>query len=223
MFKQFPEYKWNKADVVLEDASQELDSMINLKSLRFTIIPDLAYSADLLKSYLEKIEKLSNFFSKYCDETVRIRVDVEAFEKLMTEETTARQSEQSFKARQVINTLWLRDKNTPQPRWIYFKHEELIKPGRVFHMSLHWMACDSWLTEELVTLLFRRSTSISIRVVQTSEFFYTDNLQLNPFRAQPLICVTAPTTYLSLDPAAVYAPVATVIERLYFVQAPEVK
>ena len=35
VFKQFPEYKWNKADVVLEDASQELDSMINLKSCIF--------------------------------------------------------------------------------------------------------------------------------------------------------------------------------------------
>ena len=45
---------------------------------------------------------------------------------------------------------------------------------------------------------------------------------LNPFRSQPLIFVTAPTTYLSLNPSAVYAPVATVVERLYFLHAPEV-
>ena len=140
----------------------------------------------------------------------------------MSKDTKENHQEHSFDTRQVINTLWLRDKNTSQPRWIYFKHDELIKPGRVFHMSFHWMACDSWLTEELVTLLFRRSTSFSIRVVQASEFFYTTNLQLNPFRAQPLIFVTIPTTYLSLNPAAVYSPVATVIERLYFLQAPEV-
>ena len=196
--------------------------MINLKSLRFTIIPDLAYSEDKLNGYLEKIEKLSAFFSKYCDETVCIRVDVEAFKKLMNKDIIENQQEHSFDTPQVINTLWLRGKNTPQPRWIYFKHDELIKPGRVFHMSFHWMACDSWLTEDLVSALFRRSTSFSIRVVQTSEFFYTANLQLNPFRAQPLIFVTAPTTYLSLDPTAVYAAVATVVEKLYFIQAPEV-
>ena len=121
VFKQFPEYKWNKADIILEDASKELDSMINLKSLRFTIIPDLAYSEDKLKGYLEKIEKLSTFFSKYCDETVRIRVDVEAFQKLMSEDIKENQQEHPFNTPQVINTLWLRGKNTPQPRWIYFK------------------------------------------------------------------------------------------------------
>ena len=59
----------------------------------------------------------------------------------------------------------------------------------VFHLQLQWIDLDSWLMEAFTTDLFRRCSSLKVRIVQTSEFMVTSNLQLHPFRA---MVVTTP-------------------------------
>lgn len=197
-FKQFPEYKWNKADNILMEATDDIDMMIKAKRLRFTIIPDIFTEKSQLDIFVLKIDKLSAFFTKYCkgvNESVAIKIDESAFQKLFEDGFTQsddsitlngeqkKEKPKTFKASKyatnavnsfeavpgsvhINTTLWLKGPRASNPKWAYLSHDEYIRPNRVFHLDLQWLACDSWLLEEFITLLFRRCTGWGIRIVQ---------------------------------------------------------
>ena len=58
----------------------------------------------------------------------------------------------------------------------------------------------------------------AIRIVQTSEFFCTPDLQLHPFRAQPYVQLRAPPGYSESGDGYGYGypPIVAVAERLFF-------
>ena len=107
----------------------------------------------------------------------------------------------------------------------------------MYHLDVRWIACDSWLMDEFVNILFRKCASLGIRIVQTSEFFCTANLHLHPFRAQPYIPlhmpetmhkvnirrpssslsqITATTTATDDDNNVTYPDIVKLAERFYF-------
>ena len=47
----------------------------NLKSLRFTVIPDIITSEEMLQSFQEKIDKMCSFINtKYCSKSDQVKI-----------------------------------------------------------------------------------------------------------------------------------------------------
>lgn len=88
--------------------------------------------------------------------------------------------------------LWLTPPG-PDPKWIYLKCDNTYSLARPFHIEMSWISCNSWLLEDFINILFRRCTSYNLRIVQMPEFFFSSNVQLHSFRAQPFIRI--PCTY----------------------------
>ena len=84
----------------------------------------------------------------------------------------------SGKAGQVVLKVFLREPSHPNPKWIYIRVDPIFDIRKSFHIEIHWLACDSWLLEDYITLLFRRCSGWGIRIVQTPEYFHTSNLQV---------------------------------------------
>ena len=195
------------------------------KTLRYVIIPDNIFNHKQLEEFVDKIRKLSVSLSKYCGKgkSVTIKVDTPAFENYISSGKNGLES--SSKA--CRETLWLKQQKTVNPKWLFLTHDEFVRQNKVFHLLLQWNNCDSWLVDELTTVLFRRCSSLKLRFVQTSEFMVMSDLFLHPFRSQPYIRVHNPTiTTLSAtsifpneELSAVslqYAPSVFVVERLFF-------
>mgnify|MGYP003386780471 CR=1 FL=1 len=89
--------------------------------------------------------------------------------------------------------LWLRNPG-PNPKWIYIRCDNDYSMFRPFHIEISWISCDSWLLDDWISVLFRRCSSYNLRIVQLPEFFFSGNVQLHSFRAQPYIRV--PTSYV---------------------------
>lgn len=112
-----------------------------------------------------------------------------------------------------ILKLWLCRPPHNNPKWAFLKYDARAAIHKVFHIEIHWLVCDSWLMDELVTLLYRRSSSWNLRVVQVPEFFCTSNLNVHPYRGQPYIPVPQ-STQARHHPE--YPTATAVVERIFF-------
>lgn len=111
--------------------------------------------------------------------------------------------------------LWLSNPG-PNPKWVYIRCDNEYNLDNAFHIELSWIACDSWLLDDWVNKLFRRCSSYNLRLVQLPEFFYSSNIQLHSFRAQPFIPI--PRSYRGQSSADDDLAAALVVERIYLRQ-----
>eukprot|EP00605_Chrysophyceae_sp_TOSAG23-4_P001340 GSChrysophyteH1.ASY1.ANO1.1457.1 assembled CDS len=90
----------------------------------------------------------------------------------------------------------LRDHNqkSSRPEWAFLKYDASVSVHRVFLIELHWLVCDSWVMDKLVSLLFRRCSSWQLKLAQIPEYFMSANLQLHPYRGQPYLAVPKTTS-----------------------------
>ena len=92
-----------------------------------------------------------------------------------------------------ITRLWLSGPKNSNPRWLFVRYDEKITISDIFHLEFCWNCCDSWLIEDFINHLYRRTTSFGLRIIQTPEFFIADYFTLHPFRLQPFIEIQLPS------------------------------
>lgn len=83
--------------------------------------------------------------------------------------------------------------NKSNPKWCYLRSDKHYSLRRPLHLEFSWISCDAWLLDEWISILFRRCSHFSLRIIQLPEFFFSDSIQLHSFRAQPYIQI--PCTY----------------------------
>ena len=180
-----PEYAWNTADEILL-GNVELDfssDNVRAKRLRFCVLPDSADSG--ADSYFSKIDKLLAHVSRLC-------AGGEAFVDVAKDSGGGETLQSPARSASNVAKIWLQGPLHANPKWAFFKYDSSASVQHAFRMEFHWLACDSWLMEDFVNLLFRRcSGPWALRMVQIPEFFGTANLHVHPFRAQPFIAVPA--------------------------------
>ena len=157
--------------------------LIKSRKLNFTIVP---YECIEVSEYLVKVELLLQYLQK--SESMKQQI------RIVSDTTGVINS--AGKAGQLVLKVFLRDPSHPNPKWIYLRVDSIFDIRKCFHIEIHWVACDSWLLEDYITLLFRRCSGWGIRIVQTPEYFHTSNLQVLQMRCVILVRIS---TYLPID------------------------
>eukprot|EP01036_Dinobryon_divergens_P022546 gene22546-30811_t len=101
--------------------------------------------------------------------------------------------------------LTLRVAKNGNPNWLYLKYDKNICAHKAYHMEFHWLVCDSWLIDEFVTTLYRKSIKWGLRICQIPEYFSSGNLNVHPFRSMPQI------PFIPIE----HPPLIRIIELLY--------
>jgi len=221
-FYQFPtpEFIWNNLDYQLSGSGGILDltqATNKAKRLRFNIIPNhnSKISPMTEAEYFSKMEKLIEFLSKYTKGDMKVQYlnyDSKNFSHSPSSKYIKNSSDYD------IITLWLRQPKVENknPNWANLKHDTVVSINKIFHIEIHWLVCDSWLMEEFINILYRRSSNFGLRIIQIPEFFCTSNLQIHPFRSQPYIKLASTEFYENFISILNYKSPTLIIENLYF-------
>lgn len=184
-FYQFPpEYSWNFTDEALLGNNEDLPESSKAKRIRFAVIPILSYSSSqvadsVIDEYKGAVEKLLSLIGSYSGD--------EKLEKFIVtyDDSPGNQphSEQRLK-------LWLsggpKQPHTSNPQWAYFVCSKSYSFHKAFHFRLEWIVCVGGLLEKLISTLFRRVASMSLRIIEVPEYYCSSNLLVHPFRVPPV-------------------------------------
>jgi hypothetical protein len=187
-FNQFPpDYSWNFTDEALLGNNEDLPEASKAKRIRFAVTPLLAPSPlpkiqitdAAIDDYRGAVEKLLAFLGSYSDDG-----SLEKFKVSYDDATTdAAQSEQRLK-------IWLaggpKQPALSNPQWAYLVCPKTYSVHRVFHLRLEWIVCIGGLLEKLVGTLFRRFSSLPLRIIEVPEYYCSSNLRVHPFRVPPI-------------------------------------
>lgn len=99
------------------------------------------------------------------------------------------------------------------PNWLYCRYDKTAYTYKAFQMEFHWVVCDAWLIDDMITLLYRRCLKWGLRLCQVPQYYSTDDLNVHPFRALPFIPV--PRTLRESIPGSFPTPLR-MVERLVF-------
>jgi len=97
------------------------------------------------------------------------------------------QQHQHFK----LTKLMMRTNKHGPPNWLYCNYDSIVHSYKTFHLQLYWVVCDSWLVDDLVSLLYRRCLQWGLRLSQIPLYYHTENLSIHPYRALPFISIKA--------------------------------
>ena len=114
----------------------------------------------------------------------------------------------------MVTKLVTRGPRHENPNWLYLKYDRTAYTYKALHLDFHWVVCDAWLVEDLVTLLFRRCQRWGLRLVSMPEYFASPNLNVHPFRALPHIPVPRLQTQTEI-PRQLPTPLR-MVERIFF-------
>jgi hypothetical protein len=187
-FHQFPpEYSWNSTDEALLGNNEDLQETSKAKRIRFTVTPVLAptvrsrseIAEAAVEEYRAAVEKFFAFICTFSDEE-----RAEQFKVSYSNSTAeAAQPEQRLK-------IWLaggpKHPAISSPQWAYFVCPKTYSYEQVFHFRLEWIVCIGSLLEKLVSALFRRFSSLPLRIIEIPEYYCSSNLRVHPFRVPPV-------------------------------------
>jgi hypothetical protein len=187
-FHQFPpEYSWNSTDEALLGNSEDLQETSRAKRIRFTVTPILAptirsrseVTEAVVDEYRAAVEKLFTFICTFSDEE---RVD--KF-KVSYSDSSAEPAQPDQRLK-----IWLaggpKHPAVLSPQWAYFVCPKTYNYHQVFHFRLEWIVCVGSLLEKLISALFRRFTSVPLRIIEIPEYYRSSNLRVHPFRVPPI-------------------------------------
>lgn len=165
------------------------------KTLHFVIIPDAASQvggADE-EAYFAKLDKLLQLLRSkakpnnqgsltldYIKQT-DLRMSTDGSPEILHTGSTVRNNSRT------VTKLWLPTPGAEASKWVTLCTDKRVRTNRVFHFDFYWIACDSWLMEELVGTLFIRCKNWGLRMAQTPEYFHTPVVQVHPYRCQPYV------------------------------------
>jgi hypothetical protein len=154
--------------------------------LRFIVIPDPATSSTEEDSYFAKLDKLIQFLrTKIRNENKDFNVEyIKSFDVKNDDVNTSQRNIGSYN-KSNLTKIWLPSPNQDNVQWVVLQLDGIAKINFIFHFEVYWIACDSWLMEELVTAIFIRCKGWGLRVTQIPEFYRSSNLQVHPYRCQP--------------------------------------
>ena len=89
-----------------------------------------------------------------------------------------------------VAKLVMRTSKQGNPNWLYCRYDRTAYTYKSFHLEFHWVVCDSWLIDDMLTLLYRRCQKWGLRLCQVPQYYTTEDLNVHPFRALPYIPVT---------------------------------
>ena len=180
-FRKFAqvEYNWNTADTFLFGMSDNITADFNQKRIRFAITPTISTEGLDVSAYMEKMTKLQAFLRPYI-----VPADVSKLNSISHSEDMATYSRSSMH----IMKIYLRGPKHPNPKWVYLHVDSCYNEKYVFHVEIFWLACDSWLVDEMITKMNRRASGFGLRVIQITEVFHnkTINVLITLFRDSDL-------------------------------------
>ena len=109
--------------------------------------------------------------------------------------------------------LILRTAKQGNPAWVYCRYDKTAFTYKALHLEFHWVACDAWLIDDMLTVLYRRCAKWGLRICQVPQYYSTDDLNVHPFRALPFIPITK-STRESIP--SVFPTTLRTVERLIF-------
>jgi hypothetical protein len=186
VFYQYPipEYNWSTLDQIIT-FNAELDSSYDgvlatkPKRLRFSLIPELVAGDNPSEgeaAYNAKFEKLIQFFKTRLKDKNKFQLKIEPKETPMDSKISTN-----------IIRLWLPTPSNDNYNWVTLRYDSVASINRVYHLEVHWVACEAYLVDEFVNTLFIRCRNWQLRLVQIPEYFVTANLNIHPYRSQPYI------------------------------------
>jgi hypothetical protein len=221
-----PEYHWNALDHVVTflmdlDSSEDSILAIKPKRLRFSLIPELISDADADEeaAYFAKFEKLVQYLKSKARNKNLLDIKVDKAKNPGEDIAAAVPTTQSNNIKHTTNIirLWLPSPAQESTNWITLRYDNSASIHRVYHLEVHWVACEAFLVDEFVNTLFIRCRNWQLRLVQIPEYFVTANLNIHPYRSQPFFSLQSslPSVVKSK-----YAPLVNFIESDYFVGQP---
>jgi hypothetical protein len=183
LFHQYPEpeYSWNVTDELLLGNMDHLPEASKAKRIRFSISPiNPQASVTSVEEYKSSMEKFLAFLGTMCEDPNETKLEYDDTQ-IFTRPTVSHEPVK----------LWLaggpKQPTVTSPQWVYLRCSQTYSYHRVFHFHFEWIVCVSSLLEKLVSNLFRRFATASLRIIEVPEYYCSPNLQVHPFRAPPLL------------------------------------
>lgn len=171
------------------------------KTLHFVIIPEAAAQTGEAEeeAYFAKLDKLIQLLRSKAKTQSHSSLVLEYMKKsdphfsadgspdtpLVSSTGGSNGSSSSGGSNKAVTKLWLPTPGVEASKCITLCTDKRARSDRVFHFDFYWIACDSWLMEELIGTLFIRCKNWGLRMAQTPEYFHAPIMQIHPYRCQP--------------------------------------
>jgi hypothetical protein len=108
--------------------------------------------------------------------------------------------------------LVMRTAKQGNPAWLYCRYDKTAYTYKALHLEFHWVVCDSWLIDDMLTVLYRRCQKWGLRLCQVPQYYSKDDLNVHPFRGLPYL----PVTKSQRDVPAAYPSPLRMVEKFLF-------
>jgi len=149
--------------------------------ISFVIIPDRFSNFDEEKDYVNKFQKLVEYFVKLQQKDIADKTHIEVH---MTDNSAPKGSKND--KRFIVD---LRKRIVEKYEWMEMVHDSNFDTRRTFRITLQWLVAVSAKIEQQAQILHRRCTQYGLKLISVPHFSSLPYCFLNPVRLSQIIIV----------------------------------